>query len=236
MEHKNIILIAGGQAEPKLLATLEKQYSQQGWCVYFSQETRHVNIIQAIEDITGYDRKLSAFIYISPSPRRGSMLEDDDNIIAATMNEDLETGLWWVQSACKKMVQQKVQGRVLTLAHITALVPTEYYSYGAASQLALMNICRSGIQELVPFGIKINSLFRGFTEEDPQQKTFVEQLRQLHKEDGIPLLEYVHPEEIAKTSSLLTDPHISSFNGAMITLDGGFYVTRKIRYLDPVKS
>lgn len=164
------------------------------------------------------------------------MLDDDDNIIANTMNDDLERGLWWVQSACKKMVQQGVEGRVVTLAHIAALVPTEYYSYGAASQLALMNTCRSGIQELVSYGIKINTLFRGFTREDPQQKTFVEQLRELHKDDGIPLLEYTGATEIAKTCALLTDPQIHSFNGAMLTLDGGFYVTRKIRYLDPIRE
>lgn len=236
MENKNTILITGGQAEPNLLSTLGKYYSQQGWSVYFSQETEYHNMAMAIDDIITGEKKLNAFIYISPPPRQGSMLDDDEHIIAETMNDDLERGLWWVQNACKKMVQQGVQGRVVTLAHIAALVPTEYYSYGAASQLALMNICRSGIQELVPYGIKINTIFRGFSEDDPQQKAFVEQLKQLHKDDGIPLLEYVNAEEIAKTSMLLTDPDIHSFNGAMLTLDGGFYVTRKIRYLDPVRK
>ena len=236
MEHKNTILIAGGKAEPELLSTLENLYLQQGWEVYFSQQTEYEKINQAINTIIIDGRKLNAFIYISPPPLRGSMLDDDDNIIANTMNDDLERGLWWVQSACKKMVQQGVEGRVVTLAHIAALVPTEYYSYGAASQLALMNTCRSGIQELVSYGIKINTLFRGFTREDPQQKTFVEQLRALHKDDGIPLLEYTGAMEIAKTCALLTDPQIHSFNGAMLTLDGGFYVTRKIRYLDPIRE
>ncbi len=236
MELRNTILIAGGQAEPNLLSALKKQYSQQGWDIYFSTETQHEKITQEIDTITCGNRELNAFIYISPPPRQGSMLDDNDNIIATIMHDDLESGLWWVQSACSKMVQQGVQGRIVTLAHITALVPTEYYSYGAASQLALMNICRSGIQELVPYGIKINTLFRGFTEEDPQQKTFVEQLQLLHKNDGIPLLEYTDAKDIAKTTVLLTDPQIHSFNGATLTLDGGFYVTRKIRYLTPIKG
>ncbi len=236
MALQNTILIAGGEKEPLLLAGLEDYYTSQGWQVCMSEAIDNSHIQDDIHRYTAGGQTLNAFMYISPPPRRGSMLDDDPDIITSAMNGDLETGLWWVQSACKKMVEQGVPGRVVTLAHITALVPTEYYSYGAAGQLALMNLCRSGMQELVAHGIKINTIFRGFTQEDPQQKRFVEQLRELHKEDGIPLLEFTSVREIAKTSALLTDPLIQSFNGATLTLDGGFYVTRKIRYLDPVKQ
>ena len=66
MEHKNTILIAGGKAEPELLSTLENLYLQQGWEVYFSQQTEYEKINQAINTIIIDGRKLNAFIYISP--------------------------------------------------------------------------------------------------------------------------------------------------------------------------
>lgn len=232
MSEQQYILIAGGISEPSLLAELSRHYAERGWQVSFSQSTQQDAIQDEVEKLSEH-QPLHAFIYISPVPRQGGMLDDADSIIATTMQDDLEVGLWWVQAVCRKMRQQSIGGRIVTLAHIAALVPTEYFSYGASSQLALMNLCRSAILELAPYNININTVFRGFSAEDPAQVSFIEQLKVLHKDDGIPLLKYNQPVETAKTCYLLTDPEISSFNGAMLTLDGGFYVTRKIRYLSP---
>lgn len=235
MSKQQHILIAGGMSEPSLLAALSTHYAERGWQVSFSQATQQEAVQREVEQ-RSEGHALNAFIYISPTPRQGAMLDDTDNLIATTMQDDLEVGLWWVQAVSRKMRQQGIGGRIVTLAHIAALVPTEYFSYGASSQLALMNLCRSAILELAPDNIHINTVFRGFSAEDPVQETFIEQLKVLHKEDGIPLLKYNQPEETAKTCFLLTDPDIHSFNGAMLTLDGGFYVTRKIRYLSPTHS
>ncbi len=228
------LLIAGGEDDRALLAALAAHYSQNGYQVLFGKQSQPEDFQDHMAQLTLAGRTLDAFIYISPTPREGSMLGDHDNLIATAMDDDLEKGLWWIQAACKHMVRQGRGGRIVTLAHIAALVPTERFSYGAAGQLALMNLCRSGIQELVPYNIKINTVFRGFSQSDPAQRTFFEQLKTLHKEDGIPLLEYTQPEEVAKTCYLLTDTSISSFNGAMLTMDSGFNITRKIRYLSPI--
>ncbi|KEA51305.1 hypothetical protein DT73_18250 [Mangrovibacter sp. MFB070] len=228
------ILIAGQEVESSLTGALIKHYSSQGYDVLFGECREPQAIAQEIDHLVTGNRSLSAFLYISPPPRQGNMLDDDSGAITATMNDDLELGLWWIQAISKKMIAQGTGGRIVTLAHIAALVPTERFSYGAASQLALMNLCRSAILDLVPFNIKINTVFRGFSETQTAEREFVEQLRVLHKDDGIPLLEYTRPEEIASTCYLLTDPNIHSFNGAMITMDSGFYVTRKIRYLTEI--
>ncbi len=228
------ILIAGHEMESALTTALIKHYSRQGYDVLFGECREQQAITQEIDRLVAGNRALSAFIYISPPPRQGNMLDDDAGVINATMNDDLELGLWWIQAISKKMIVQGAGGRIVTLAHIAALVPTERFSYGAASQLALMNLCRSAIQDLMPYNIKINTIFRGFSETLPAEREFVEQLRVLHKDDGIPLLEYTRPEEIASTCYLLTDPNINSFNGAMLTMDSGFYVTRKIRYLKEI--
>lgn len=45
------------------------------------------------------------------------MLDDDEHIIAETMNDDLERGLWWVQNACKKWYN-KVCKDVSSRSHI----------------------------------------------------------------------------------------------------------------------
>jgi len=228
------ILIAGHEVESVLMSALIKHYSRQGYDVLFGECCEPQSIAKEIEDLISGNRSLSAFLYISPPPRQGKMLDDDADVINATMNDCLERGLWWIQAVSKKMIAQGTGGRIVTLAHIAALVPTERFSYGAASQLALMNLCRSAIQELAPYNIKINTIFRGFSHTHPLEHEFVEQLKVLHKDDGIPLLEYTSPEDIASTCYLLTDPQINSFNGAMITMDSGFYVTRKIRYLSEI--
>lgn len=234
MVSQKTILLVGQDAEPVLVEALTKHYSRQGYDVLFGESSEPQSIADEIDKQIGCDRTLTAFVYISPSPRQGTLLDNDADLINHTLHDDLERGLWWVQAVSRKMVAQGRGGRIVTVAHIAALVPTERFSYGAASQLALMNLCRSAILELAPHNIKINTLFRGFSKTHPAERECVEQLKILHKEDGIPLIEYTQPEEIAATCYLLTDLNINSFNGAMLTMDGGFYVTRKIRYLNPV--
>lgn len=233
MNAKKTLLIACGQNEQAVIAAIEQQYQINGYHVFYSDLTGKSEIEQYIKKLVADNGALDAFIYLSPLPQAGSILGGGADILFRNMNDDLEVGMWWVQSVSKQMTAQTVPGRIVTLAHITALVPTEQYSYCSASQLALMNLCRSGIQELAAYDICINIIFRGFSEQDPAQKDFVEKMKSLHKDDGIPLMVYTQPEEVAKTCFLLTDPTIRSFNGAMVTLDGGFYVTRKIRYLEP---
>lgn len=236
MASQKTILLTGHDAEPALLDALTKHYSRQGYDVLFGESREPQSIAQEIETLTGNDRLLTAFVYISPSPRQGTLLEGGADVINHTMNDDLELGLWWIQAVSKKMVAQGRGGRIVTLGHIAALVPTEKFSYGAASQLALMNLCRSAILDLSPHNIKINTIFRGFSASHPAEREFVEQLKVLHKDDGIPLIDYTQPEDIASTCYLLTDLNINSFNGAMLTMDSGFYVTRKIRYLNPMQK
>lgn len=233
MAMQKTVLITGFGAGAELINALTRHYSRQGFDVLYGESREADAIGEEITTLIHGERTLSAFIYISPPPRQGTLLQDDAGLINETMNDDLEVGLWWIQAVSRQMVRQGTGGRIVTLAHIAALVPTERFSYGAASQLALMNLCRSAVLDLAPHRIKINTLFRGFSATHPAEREFVEQLKMLHQDDGIPLIEYTEPEEIASTCYLLTDPAINSFNGAMLTMDSGFYITRKIRYLSP---
>lgn len=236
MEYERYTVIVDNNDNVDIYNEIEKYFNLNGVGVVFCNSHGQKNIYDKVSSLFEVYNNVDSLIYFNTSPKSGSLTtSESENALKFGLNNDLEDGLWWIQSVCKKFIEHNTKGRILTVGHITSVVPTERYSYGACGQQALMNLCRSAILDLKPHNININTVLCGFDESNSEEYEFIESMKQLHKDDGIPLLEYTSSSDLAKTCYLLTDISVNSFNGSLITLDSGFYVTRKIRYIEDKK-
>ena len=133
------------------------------------------------------------------------------------------------------MVEQDIQGTVLTITSVNALRPGQGLSAYGASKAALEAVMKSIALELAPHGIMVNTVAVGAIETDINAGVW--QNPELLKEitDGIPLNRFGQPEEVAAiVSDLLASG--SYLTGSSITFDGGLLLMRGYGKSKPYKK
>ena len=139
------------------------------------------------------------------------------------------------QAVTLKMVEQDIQGTVLTITSVNALRPGQGLSAYGASKAALEAVMKSIALELAPHGIMVNTVAVGAIETDINAGVW--QNPELLKEitDGIPLNRFGQPEEVAAiVSDLLASG--SYLTGSSITFDGGLLLMRGYGKSEPYKK
>ena len=221
------LLIACGERDTATTAALTKRFREEGYDVLRSEATGNDDITAAV---AAQHDPIDALVYLSPPPVTGTVLDGGSEVLTERVRTDLDAGTRWLQHTARHMLDHGVHGRITLVGHITAAVPTQRFSYCSTSQLALMNLSRGAVLELADRGIRINTILRGWDADRPDQAEHVRELRELHAGDGVPLLGFTDPDEVAKAALLFSDPSMTSLNGALLTLDAGFQISRKIRY------
>lgn len=226
---KKNVLIALGNRRPQLTKELVKVYQNNGYHVLQSQAENSEDIHSYMEAMQEEFGAVDIFIYIAVPPYEASILDGRlEDRVFRSMREDLETGLWWLQAVAKSMICHGIKGRILLQSHISALVPTQKFSYCSTGQAALLNVGRVAVLELSKYGICTNFIALGWSEQK-QEEDFAQKLRKCHEKDQFPLLPDIDLGEVAQACLQLSNPDICVMNGALISLDGGFSVSRFIR-------
>jgi NAD(P)-dependent dehydrogenase (short-subunit alcohol dehydrogenase family) len=229
MPNSQTLLIACGERDASTTAAIAEHFRADGYDILRSEGAGADDIASDVESLTALHGAIDAVVYLSPPPVTGTVLGGGAEVLAERVRTDLEAGTRWLQAAARSMLDHRVNGRITLVGHITAAVPTQRFSYCSTSQLALMNLSRGAVLELAGRGIRVNTILRGWDEDRPDQAAYVRELRAQHAGDGVPLLASTGPDEVAKAALLFSDPAMTSLNGALLTLDGGFQISRKIR-------
>jgi NAD(P)-dependent dehydrogenase (short-subunit alcohol dehydrogenase family) len=109
-----------------------------------------------------------------------------------------------------------VPGRIVFVVSTTALRPVHGAALEATAGGFLTTIGQVGAVELGAKGITVNVVAHGWIEgEDPDG--FVE---------GIPAARLARAEEVADAIAFLASEAASYVNGAMLAVDGGFWITK----------
>lgn len=231
---KKNVLIAFGDRKPALREQMVETFQKNDFNVLQSNCSLLSDIQEEVENINNEYGDIHVLIYFPQPPFKMSILDANfSDKVASQIHEDLETGVWWIQTVGKSMASRGNRGSIILLSHITSIVPTQKFSYCSTSQAALMNVAKVGVFDTKKHDISINIVVTGWSE-DKNEKEFVEQLREVHQNDNNPLLPYTAEQEVAQVCIDLSKT--KGINGTTITVDGGFSITRPIRQFNDAEK
>lgn len=120
------------------------------------------------------------------------------------------------QAAAARWESEGKPGRIVFLASTTTLRPVHGAALDAAAGAFLTTIGQVGAAELGAKGITVNTVVHGWIEGE-DAVGFV---------DGIPAGRLAGAEEIADAIAFLASESASYITGAVLAVDGGFWITK----------
>jgi NAD(P)-dependent dehydrogenase (short-subunit alcohol dehydrogenase family) len=226
---KRNVLIACGNRNPTLEAAIEADFAREAVLVLRSQSTTRDEIFAELAALEQRHGGIDALVYVSPDPVEIDFLDDADaHLLDDCLESDFAAGAWWLQAVARSMVERRAPGSLAFVSHVSAIIPTQRFSFSAMSQAMLMNLARTALIELDHTGIRFNFIVRGWAERGAE-KAFFEALREVHREDHYPPLHYASDADVASACTLVSGANARAINGATLTIDGGFAISRLIR-------
>ncbi len=163
------------------------------------------------------------------SPVEDFPLEKWDQIIAL----NLSAAFWTTRAALKGMKERK-WGRIINIASAHGLVASPFKSAYVAAKHGIVGFTKSVALEVARDGVRANSICPGYvlTPLVEGQIPDTMKARNMTREQVIndvllaaqPTKEFVKVEDIAALAVFLTTDAANQFNGAAISLDGGWTV------------
>jgi NAD(P)-dependent dehydrogenase (short-subunit alcohol dehydrogenase family) len=128
---------------------------------------------------------------------------------------DAQKAFRLAQRAVSSWLEEESGGRVVFVVSTTSVRPVQGAALDATVGGFLTTIGQVGAVELGASGITVNTVAHGWLE--GEHEAFV---------DGIPAGRLARPEEVAAAVAFLASPAASYVNGALLAVDGGFWITK----------
>ena len=121
-----------------------------------------------------------------------------------------------IRRAAASMVEREVGGRVLVLVPAHAVRPSRGCGAAAIAGSFLTTVGQVAAVELAPEGIHVNVVAVGPLEGEAPERVA----------EAVPTGRLVRPREVGDVCALLAAPGADAVNGALLSVDGGYAVTK----------
>jgi 3-oxoacyl-[acyl-carrier protein] reductase len=119
------------------------------------------------------------------------------------------------QRAVASWLEEDLPGRVVFVVSTASVRPVQGGALDATVGGFLTTLGQVGAVELGARGITVNTVAHGWLEGEPEELV-----------EGIPAGRLAQPDEIAAAIAFLASPAASYVNGALLPVDGGFWITK----------
>jgi NAD(P)-dependent dehydrogenase (short-subunit alcohol dehydrogenase family) len=138
---------------------------------------------------------------------------------------NFERPLWLAQAFAQTLIDQQRGGSIIFVSSVAAASPLVHTSALGTSLGALRALARMAAVDLAPHNITVNVIECGWTDSDAAAP-YLTPDAQAHITQGTPTGRLVSAAEIASLCAYLASPAARSITGAIMTLDGGYSLTR----------
>lgn len=128
------------------------------------------------------------------------------------------------QAVTRRMVDDDVQGRVISVSSISAWVGGSQQVHYCTTKSGISSLMRSLAIVLGPEGITCNAVLPGVIATDINRDDLAKPGKQEYFAQRIPLGRNGEPEDIGGVVWLLSQPEAGYVNGAEVLVDGGLFV------------
>jgi NAD(P)-dependent dehydrogenase (short-subunit alcohol dehydrogenase family) len=129
----------------------------------------------------------------------------------------LRSAFGTVRRVAAAMVEAE-EGRILVLVPVHAQRPSRACGLAAVAGSFMTTVAQVAAVELAPTGIRVNVVAVGpLAGSDPDAVA-----------DGVPIGRLLRPEEVGQACCLLASDAAGAVNGAVLTVDGGYAVTKAL--------
>jgi NAD(P)-dependent dehydrogenase (short-subunit alcohol dehydrogenase family) len=207
------ILIAGGIHETA--RALGIALREMGASVHFGDALPLLEpdlLRAAIADLGAFD----ALIYAPPCEFAKPFMETSDEAWAEMLCCNFEQAVWAAQAFAHTLIAQKRAGSIVFLSSVAAQMPLLTLSALGTTQAAVHTLAKMAAVDLAPHNIRVNVIACGLMVEASRQ----------HIQAGTPTAQLTSVQDIAGVCSFLVSPAARNITGAILTVDGGYTLTR----------
>lgn len=143
----------------------------------------------------------------------------------ASISGNFERPLWLAQAFAQTLIDQQRSGGIIFVSSVAAALSLVHTSALGTSLGALRALARMAAVDLAPHNITVNVIECGWTDSDAAAP-YLTPDAQAYIAAGTPTGRLVSAAEIASLCAYLASPAARSITGAILTLDGGYSLTR----------
>jgi NAD(P)-dependent dehydrogenase (short-subunit alcohol dehydrogenase family) len=152
---------------------------------------------------------------------QAAAIETTDEQWSRVLTTNLTSCFMACRAAAKKMIEFRVEGRIVNVSSIHATLSEPNAAAYTAAKGGMEAFSRTLATELAPYRIRVNCLAPGATYTDLTRPMYTEAVKHaLHQR--IPLREIAEPEWIANGAVFLASDESRYMTGQVLTLDGGY--------------
>lgn len=129
------------------------------------------------------------------------------------------------QAVARVMVERHIQGRIVNISSISAIIGGEDQAHYCSSKGAINQLTKSMAISLGPYGITCNAVLPGTVETDINREALADESLNRTLVQRTPLRRLGRPEDIAGPVAFLASDDAAYCTATMLVVDGGAIVT-----------